>query len=113
MPDFLTSYHDRLEAFRTGALHDHSAEAAPLFPQPVAFTPRLEQALLTPEDRAEVITAAHKGLVAVAGPQPVKEGCGFDFGVLGLKLRCRLSLARSPEADAAIPVVTVGFRDEL
>ncbi len=113
MPDFLTDYHDRLEAFRTGALLDHSGEAAPLFPQPVAFTPRLEASLLTTDDRAEVITAAHKGLVAVAGPQPVKAAHTFDFGPFGLKLRCRLSFARSVEADAAIPVVTMGFRDEL
>ena len=110
---YLTDYHSRLEAFRTGALQDVSALAAPLFPQPVALTRRLSDALVGEEDCLELIRTAHKGLTAVAGPQPVKERATFDFGMFGLELRFTLTFARSREADAAIPVVTIGYRDEF
>ena len=95
MHDFLTDYHSRLEAFRTGALSDLSAVAAPLFPQPVALTERLAAALPDDDARLELIRTAHQGLTAVAGPQPVKERATFDFGVMGLELRFLLTFARS------------------
>ena len=113
MHDFLTDYHSRLEAFRTGALQDVSQTAAPLFPQPVALTRRLSDALVGEGDCLELLRTAQKGLVAVAGKEPVKTAHSFDFRMFGLELRFLLTFARSREADAAVPVVTIGYRDEF
>ena len=113
MHSFLTDYHSRLEAFRTGALHDVSQTAAPLFVQPVALTRRLSDALVGEGDYLELLRTAHKGLVAVAGKEPVKTAHTFDLQTFGLKLRFMLTFARSREADAAVPVVTIGYQDEL
>ena len=83
-----------------GRFRTFSAQAAPLFPQPVALTRRLSDALVGEDDCLELLRTAHKGLVAVAGKEPVKTAHTFDFRMFGLELRFLLTFARSQEADA-------------
>ena len=110
---YLTDFHARLAAFRDEALVDMSAQAAALFVQPVALTRRLADTLTTDDARLEVVSAAYRELVAVAGKETTKTAHTLFFEVPGHKLQLNFTFARSQEAGAAIPTVTIGYRDEF